>query len=59
MSMKFFLFINLKMPPIVGILTFMSMKNNISDLSDPEKKMNFLMHVFSCYEHLKFQAQLR
>ena len=29
--------INVKVPTIVGILTFMSRKNNILGLSDPEK----------------------
>ena len=36
--MKFFLLINVKMPTIVGILTFMSGKNSILGLSEPEKK---------------------
>ena len=36
-SMEFFLLINVKMPTIVGILTFMSMKNNIPGLSEPKK----------------------
>ena len=36
-SMKFFLLINVKMPTIVCILTFMSMKNSIHGLSEPEK----------------------
>ena len=35
--MKFFLLINIKMPKIVGILTFMSSKNGIICLSAPEK----------------------
>ena len=38
LSMKFFLLINVKMPTIVGILTFMSRKNTILDLSEPEKR---------------------
>ena len=38
LSMKFFLLINVKMPTIVGILTFMSGKNNILGLSEPKKK---------------------
>ena len=38
--MKFFLLINIKMPTIVGILTFMSMKNSILGLSEPEKNNN-------------------
>ena len=35
LSMKFFLLINVKMPTIVGILTFMSRKNSIIGLSEP------------------------
>ena len=37
LSMKFFLLINVKMPTIVGILTFMSRKNSLLHLSEPEK----------------------
>ena len=55
-SMEFFLLINVKMPTIVGILTFMSMKNSIPGLSEP-KKAEFL-DIFYTYEHLKFHAQL-
>ena len=36
LSMNFFLLINVKMPTIVGILTFMSRKNSILDLSEPK-----------------------
>ena len=36
-NMKFFLLINVKMPTIVGILTFMSRKNYILGLSEPEE----------------------
>ena len=35
--MKFFLLINVKMPTIVGILTFMSRKNSIFGLSESGK----------------------
>ena len=42
LSMKFFLLINVKMPTIVGILTFMSRKNSILGLSESEKKSEFL-----------------
>ena len=35
LSMKFFLLINVKMPTIVGILTFMIWKNSILGLSEP------------------------
>ena len=37
LSMTFFLLINVKMPTIVGILTFMSGQNSILCLSEPEK----------------------
>ena len=37
LSMKFLLTINVKMPTIVGILIFMSRKNSILSLSEPEK----------------------
>ena len=53
--MNFFLLKNVKVPIIVGILTFISRKNSILGL--PElKKMLFL--YFYIYEHLKFHAQL-
>ena len=61
LSMKIFLLINVKMPTIVGILTFMSrnrwhvniyeQENNILGLSELEKRLNFLI-----YEHLKSHA---
>ena len=41
LSMNFFLLINVKMPTVVGILTFMSGKNNILGLSEL-KKAEFL-----------------
>ena len=37
LSMKFFPLINVKMPTVVGILTFMSGKNNILGLSESKK----------------------
>ena len=37
LSTKFFLLINVKMPTIVGILTFRSRKNSILSLSESEK----------------------
>ena len=37
LSMEFFLLINVKMPTIVGILTFMSGKNSILGVSEPKK----------------------
>ena len=42
LSMKFFLLINVKMPTIVGILTYLSRKSSILSLSEPEKKTEFL-----------------
>ena len=44
--MSFFLLINVKMPTIVGILTFMSRKNNILGLSEPKKKPNFVVFLY-------------
>ena len=37
LSMKFFLLINVKMPTIVGILTFVGWKNSTLGFSEPEK----------------------
>ena len=37
LSMNFFLFINIKMPTDVGILTYMNRKNSILSLSEPVK----------------------
>ena len=56
LSVKIFLLINVKMPTIVGILTFMSGKNSILGLSDP-KKSRISWYLYT-YEHLKFHAQL-
>ena len=54
--MNFFLLTNVKMPTIVGILTFISRKNNILGLPKP-KKLLFLIFFFT-FEHLNFHAQL-
>ena len=49
LRMKFFLLINVKMPTIVGILTFMSMKNSIIGFSEPEKKAEFVdIFIITC-----------
>ena len=45
-----------KMPTIVSILTFMSRKNSIPGMSEPEKC--WISWYFNAYEHLKFYAQL-
>ena len=54
-SMKFILLINVKMPTIVGILTFISMINTTSERL---KARNFICWYFSFDEQLKFRAQL-
>ena len=51
--MKFFMLINIEMP----ILKFMSKKNSIKGLAEPEKNAEFLDMVYT-YEHFKFHAQL-
>ena len=38
LSMKFFMLINVKMPTISGILTFMNINNSILGFSGPKKK---------------------
>ena len=48
MSTKFILLINVKMPTIVGILTFISMINTTS-----ERLLNFFSRHCIVYEHLK------
>ena len=56
MSMKFILPLNVKMPTIVGILTFISMINTTTVRL---KARNFFVcRYFSLYEQLKFCAQL-
>ena len=56
LSTKFILLINVQMPTIVGILTFIS---RINTLSERLKAINFIIcRYFSFYEHLKFRAQL-
>ena len=56
LSMKFILLINVKMPTIVGILTFISMINTASERF---KARNFFISKhFSFYQKLKFRAQL-
>ena len=56
LSTKFILLINVKMPTIVGILSFISIMINTT----PErlKARNFIYLYFSFYEQLKFRAQL-
>ena len=53
--MKFILLINVKMPTVVGILTF---KSIINTTSERHKARDFICQHFSFYEQLKFSAQL-
>ena len=56
LSTKFILLINVKMPTIDGILTFISMINTTSERL---KAINFfLCQYLSFDEHLKFHAHL-
>ena len=44
--MEFSLLINIKMPTIVSILTFMSRENSITGLSEPEKALLDIFYIF-------------
>ena len=55
-STEFILLINVKMPTIVGILTFISMINTTSEKL--ETRNSFICRYFSVYEQLKFRTQL-
>ena len=54
--MKFIMLINVKMPTIVGILTFISMINTTSESLKVRKV--FIFQHFSFPGQLKFHAQL-
>ena len=56
LSTKFILFINVKMPTIIGILTLISMINTTS--SRLKARNFFICQYFSFYEQLKFCAKL-
>ena len=56
LSMKFIPLINVKMPTIVGILTFISMINTTSERL--KARNIFICQNFSFYEQLQFRAQL-
>ena len=56
LSTKFILLINVKMPTIVGILTFISMINTTSKRL--KARNFFICRYFSFYEQLKIRAQL-
>ena len=55
LSMKSIMLINVKMPTIVGIFTFISM---INTTSERHKAKHFFRRYFSIYEQLTFRAQL-
>ena len=60
LSTKFVLLINVKMPTIVGILTFISRVNRTSERLKARHSSYVDILVFmSFYEQLKFRAQLR
>ena len=56
LSMKLILLIKVKMPTIVGILTFISRINTTLE-SDKARNIVIFQH-FTCYEQFKFHAQL-
>ena len=56
LSIKFIMLINVKMPTIVGILTFISMINTTSERL--KARNYFVCQYFSFYEQLKFRTQL-
>ena len=56
LSTKFNLLINVKMPTIVGIFTFISMINTTSERL--KARNFFICWYFSFYEQLKFHAQM-
>ena len=56
LSTKFILLINVKMPTIVGILTFISMINTTSERLNARNVL--ICRYFIFYGHLKFHAQL-
>ena len=56
LSTTFILLINVKMPTVVGILTFISMVNTASERL--KARNFFICRYFSFYEQLKIRAQL-
>ena len=54
--MKFIMLIKVKIPTIVGILTFIIMINTSSE--DLKERKIIIFQHFSLHEQLKFQAQL-
>ena len=58
LTLKFFLLKNVKIPTVVGILTFTSMKNSITGLSEPEKDeyLNIFIIMSICAEKTKLMT---
>ena len=56
LSTKFIVLINVKIPTIVGILTFISMINTTSERL--KARNFFIWRYFSFYEQLNFHAKL-
>ena len=56
LSTNFILLINVKMPTIVGILTFISKINTTSERL--KTRIFFICQYLSFYEKLKFRSQL-
>ena len=56
LSMKFNMLINVKMPTIVGILTFINMMN--TKFKRMKARNVFIFQHFSFHKELKFHAQL-
>ena len=54
--MKFIMLTNVKIPTVVGILTFISMINTTSERLKARKV--FIFHLINFHEKLKFYAQL-
>ena len=55
LSIVFFMLINVKMPTIVGISTFISMINTISEsLKARKQEKIFIIHQSTIYERLNF-----
>ena len=57
LSMKFILLINVKMPTIVGISTFISRIITSYESESLKERNTYLFQRFSFYEQLKFYAQ--
>ena len=56
LSMKFIMLINVKMPTLVGILTFISLIKTTSESLEAGKV--FILQHFSFHEQLNFHAEL-